>query len=294
MNTYWSTYVQKTEELYNSRALKFHRGNIDKWVNVMQIQDGMKILEVGCAGGLLCHKIKEYLPNIDITGSDFDLGHIEYAKKKSEELNISCNFIAGDATALPFNENTFDVCYSHTVINFCEPELFIGEQYRVLKTGGKIIILCVINSSNKPEEWIPTDECEEKNLFDKVWQGASQNPKSDIKKYENSAEKYFEYIYNQGFKNILIDTVATIKYAPDCDNISHDMAIAQINDDRLSELCSVEKAYIMAPEALIDEEYSLLRNLINRRYDKRIEQYEKGKKSWEFRVATTLVISGTK
>ncbi|MHB1153906.1 MAG: class I SAM-dependent methyltransferase [Eubacteriales bacterium] len=294
MNTYWSTYVQKTEELYNSRALKFHRGNIDKWASAMQIQDGMKILEVGCAGGLLCHRLKEYLPNTDITGLDFDLGHIEYANKKSKELNLACDFIAGDATALPFNENTFDVCYSHTVINFCEPELFVGEQYRVLKTGGKIIILCVINPSNKPEEWIPTDGCDEKKLFDKVWQEASKNSKSDIKKYENNAEKYFEYINNQGFKNISIDTVATVKYAPDCYNISHDMAIAQINEDRLSEACSVEKAYIMAPEALTDEEYCLLLKLINRRYDKRIEQYEKGEKSWEFRVATTLVISGTK
>lgn len=294
MNTYWSTYVQKTEELYTSRALKFHRGNINKWASAMQIQDEMKILEVGCAGGLLCHRLKEYLPNTDITGLDFDLGHIEYAKKKSEELNLSCDFIAGDAVALPFDENTFDVCYSHTVINFCEPELFMGEQYRVLKTGGKIVILCVINQSNKPEEWIPTDDCEEKELFDKVWQGAAQNPKSDIKKYENSVEKYFEYIYNQGFKNISIDTVATVKYAPDCDNISHDMAIAQINNDRFSELCSVEKAYKMALDALTDEEYCLLLELINRRYDKRIEQYEKGEKIWDFRVATTLVISGTK
>lgn len=30
MNTYWSQYVQKTEELYLSRALKFHSGNIER------------------------------------------------------------------------------------------------------------------------------------------------------------------------------------------------------------------------------------------------------------------------
>lgn len=58
MNTYWSQYVQKTEELYLSRALKFHRGNMDKWVDAMQLREEMKILEVGCAGGLLCHRLK--------------------------------------------------------------------------------------------------------------------------------------------------------------------------------------------------------------------------------------------
>ena len=90
MNTYWSQYVQKTEELYLSRALKFHQGNIDKWIDIMRLRDGMKILEVGCAGGLLCHRLKERLSNADITGLDFDLGHIDYAKKKTRELNLQC------------------------------------------------------------------------------------------------------------------------------------------------------------------------------------------------------------
>ena len=51
--------MQKTEELYLSRGLKFHQGNMDQWINVMRLRDGMKILEVGCAGGLLCHRLKE-------------------------------------------------------------------------------------------------------------------------------------------------------------------------------------------------------------------------------------------
>lgn len=32
MNHDWSTYVQKTEELYLSRALKFTPENIDRWL----------------------------------------------------------------------------------------------------------------------------------------------------------------------------------------------------------------------------------------------------------------------
>ncbi len=47
----------------------------------MKLRDEMKILEVGCAGGLLCHRLKERLSNADITGLDFDIGHIDYAKK---------------------------------------------------------------------------------------------------------------------------------------------------------------------------------------------------------------------
>ena len=294
MNTYWSQYVQKTEELYLSRGLKFHRGNIDKWIDVMQLRDGMKILEVGCAGGLLCHRLKERLPSAEITGVDFDIGHIDYAKRKSTELNLQCNFVAEDATKLPFEDNTFDVCYSHTVMNFCDPAKFVSEQHRVLKPGGKMIIMDVYGRGVKPEEWIPTDDCEEKELFDKVWTAASDNPNSQIRRFEDRPEKYFAYLATQGFQNISIDAMASVNYAPDCCNVNDEMARAQINEDRVSELSSVEKAYLMAPNALSEMEYQTLLDMINRRYDKKIQRYENGEKDWEFRIATTVLISGTK
>lgn len=294
MNTYWSQYVQKTEELYLSRALKFHRKNMDRWVDVMQLRDGMKILEVGCAGGLLCHRLKERFPGAEITGLDFDTGHIDYAREKTRELNLKCDFVAGDAAQLPFEDHTFDVCYSHTVMNFCDPGRFVSEQHRVLKPGGRMIIMDVYNRGAKPEEWVPTDDCEEKELFDKVWAAASGNPNSRVKRYENRTERYFDYLGAQGFHDISIDAMAVVNYAPDCDNVDDETARAQINDDRISELCSVEKAYRMAPDGLSQTEYQTLLDMINRRYDRKITQYERGEKNWEFRIATTVLISGTK
>lgn len=294
MNTYWSQYVQKTEELYLSRALRFHQGNINQWIEVMQLRDGMTILEAGCAGGLLCHLLKQQLPNAQITGLDFDTGHIDYARKKAEELGLQCDFIPGDATKLPFEDNTFDTCYSHTVMNFCDPQKFVSEQYRVLKPGGKMIVMDVYNRGAQPEEWIPTEGCAEKELFDKIWAAASANSHSQVRRYENRTEKFFGYLAAQGFRNISIDAVATVKYAPDCDNVSDEMAQAQINDDRMSELCSVEKAYKMAPDALSVTEYQTLLDLIHQRYDKKLLQYKSGEKNWEFRIVTTVLISGTK
>lgn len=293
MNHYWSTYVQKTEELYQSRALKFHPGNMGRWAEVMQLRDGMEILEVGCAGGLLCHRIKAYFPNTKVTGIDFDLGHIEYARRKTQELGLCCDFVAGDATNLPFEENTFDVCCSHTVINFCDPAFFVKEQWRVLKSGGRMIIMCVLGNG-RAEEWVPTEDCEEKELFDRLWTGASQNANSKIKRYEDRMEKYFAYLEQQGFRDISANVMSTIKYAPDCANVTREMALAQINEDRMSEISSAEKAHTMAPDVLTDGEYALLQDMIHRRWDRRVEQYERGEKTWEVRVATTVLISGTK
>ncbi|MDY0129547.1 MAG: class I SAM-dependent methyltransferase [Methanosarcina vacuolata] len=49
-------------------------------MNAIGAQDGQNILEVGCAGGVFCHKLKQYLPNIKITGLDFDTVHVAFAK----------------------------------------------------------------------------------------------------------------------------------------------------------------------------------------------------------------------
>lgn len=45
---------------------------------------------------------------------------------------------------------------------------------------------------------------------------------------------------------------------------------------------------------LSETEYQTLQDMINRRYDRKIQQYERGEKNWEFRIATTVLISGTK
>lgn len=88
--------------------------------------------------------------------------------------------------------------------------------------------------------------------------------------------------------------MATVNYAPDCDNVDDKMARAQINEDRTSELCSVQKTHRMVPEALSEKEYQTLLDMIDRRYDERIRCYENGEKDWEFSIATTVLISGRK
>ncbi|MCL2517940.1 MAG: methyltransferase domain-containing protein [Oscillospiraceae bacterium] len=278
MNTYWSTYVQESRELYESRALKFHNGNKDLWLKALQIENGMNVLDVGCGGGIFSHRIKTYLPDVTITGMDRDSAHIEFARAKTIELGLDCAFVTGDAIDLPFADGTFDLCYSQSVMNFCEPHQFVKEQYRVLKPNGRIVILCGTKSQNTPESWIPTDECEEKELFDKVWREAEKNELSNIKNYESNVNNYYAYLDEHGFKNISADAFAFVIKGSD-----------YVNADRLHELSSVGKAYRLAPDALTPEEFDSLVEMINRRYDNK-----NNLKRWDYRVNTVLAISGEK
>lgn len=298
MNYYWSTYVQSSEELYKSRELRFHDSNKDLWLKALQAEDGMNILEIGCGGGIFCHRIKTYLPDANVVGLDRDTGHIEYARRKSKELGIECTFVNGDAASLPFEDNTFDLCFSYTVFDFCEPDIFFREQYRVLKPGGKIVIATVSGGNhsgiNKREIWEPDENSDEKALFDKLWNEADKNELSNIKRNGIELKEYPRHLQNAGFSKINIDTISVVPYAPDNYYVSDSMAVQQINENRLSALSSVQKAYLMAPSALSANEYQVLISLINKRYDQRLEQYKRGEKLWDFNTSMVFIVAGVK
>jgi len=295
MNNVWSQYVQTTEELYHSRDMRFNDSNKALWLNAIDVKSGQNILEVGCAGGTFCHKIKKYVPDIKITGLDIDTGHIEYAKAKTVELGLDCAFVNGDATAMPFADNTFDLCYSHTVAEHIPHKPFYGEQYRVLKPGGKIVVLSVRSRLGvKNNHWCNTSD-EEKALLEKAWSKAGNFDKEhNIGAYEMDEHEYPKELEKAGFHYVNVDFSTVVDYAPDNASVSDDIAIEQINSHRIGAMASVQKAFNIAPDALTEHEKSTLLNLINKRFDKRIKQYNDGEKLWDFSTSTILVVSGKK
>jgi hypothetical protein len=76
--------VQTALELYRSREMRFTDRNKYFWMNAIGVQDGQNILEVGCAGGVLCHKLKQYLPNIKITVAE----HIPHGPFFGEQYHV--------------------------------------------------------------------------------------------------------------------------------------------------------------------------------------------------------------
>ena len=295
MDYLWSTYIQSTEELYRSRDLRFNDSTKDLWLKAIGVKPNDVVLEVGCAGGTFCHKLKKYVPQINITGLDFDIGHIEYAKKKSAELGLSCDFINGDATKMPFDDNSFDICYSHTVAEHIPHKPFFGEQYRVLKSGGKIIVLSVRSRLNvKDNNWYNMTD-EERILMEKAWCKAGNFDKEhNIGEYEMDEHEYPIQLEKAGFQNVNVDFFTFVDYAPDNSSVSDETAIEQINCHRLHVLASLQKALNISPDALTSDEQQELISLINKRFDKRIEQYQSGEKLWDFSTSTVLVVSGEK
>ncbi|PST82266.1 bifunctional demethylmenaquinone methyltransferase/2-methoxy-6-polyprenyl-1,4-benzoquinol methylase UbiE [Pedobacter yulinensis] len=88
-----------------------------------------------------------------IIGVDISEGMLEVARKKIAEKNLSSVFSVqlGDSEGLHFEDNHFDaITVAYGVRNFENLERGLADMYRVLKPGGKIVILEFSNPSAFP------------------------------------------------------------------------------------------------------------------------------------------------
>ena len=152
MSNFWSKTVQSTELLDTSRKEKFNENNRKLWFNLLQIRNDLKVLEVGCGSGHFTNMIKTYYPTCEVYGIDLDDNNIKFAKNESKKLNIDVHYQVADVKHLPFEDNSFDIVFSHTLIEHLPFDDFIKEQKRVLKKGGKLIIMRVdmVKKNDKP------------------------------------------------------------------------------------------------------------------------------------------------
>lgn len=97
---------------------------------------GLDVLDVGCGTGEIASRIvKEFSP-AHVTGIDLAETHIRLAQQRFKDVS-SLSFQQGDATALPFGEDTFDIALCRHMLQAVPgPMKVIGEMIRVIKPGG--------------------------------------------------------------------------------------------------------------------------------------------------------------
>ena len=108
------------------------------------------ILDVGCGSGLIIKEMaRKRGEGAKITGIDISPGMIESAMKTlagTEGIELT----VGDALALPFPDNTFDLTICNLLLLWVkEPEKAIREMARVTKSGGKIVAMYEPDNAGK-------------------------------------------------------------------------------------------------------------------------------------------------
>jgi 2-polyprenyl-3-methyl-5-hydroxy-6-metoxy-1,4-benzoquinol methylase len=104
------------------------------WV-VKSAPAGGTILDVGCGTGYVANTLARQ--GLDVSGIDANTISLTKAQQGPAKF-----FLASDYR-LPFPSESFDVVGSYTVLEHIgDPELFLGEQVRVVKKGGVLIVGC--------------------------------------------------------------------------------------------------------------------------------------------------------
>lgn len=290
MNTIWSKYVQGTRTLYYTRKLRFDDNFAHQYKELFALDEDrpLKILEIGCGPGALAGALHRWYPNAEITAIDRDSEFIRFAKE--HESGVS--FTEGDATSLPFADNTFDVTISNTVAEHIEPSKFYGEQLRVLKPDGVCLVLSSRKGINIEPSCITFSEYEQA-----FWQKAQKYDDSidrySVCKYPMSEAEMPASMAMNGFSNIGTG-FATIDLTPDNPKYSASLAQAMINANRYTALDGIESVLNTMPEHFTTQEVEEMKKLTNIKYDTRIDQYKIGEKQWDTNVSIIMVLRGIK
>lgn len=114
--------------------------------------EGTKILEVGVGTG---KNFPYYPADVEITAIDFSDKMLSRAREKAKKQRVKVNLQQMDVQNMSFEDSTFDTVIGSFV--FCsvpDPAIGLKEVRRVCKTGGKVVLLEHVLSTNRLLGWL--------------------------------------------------------------------------------------------------------------------------------------------
>ncbi len=106
----------------------------------------LDVLEVGC--GLGNDLSRFAAAGARVTGIDIAERAVDLSSRNFEQRGLDGTFLQMDGESMTFDDESFDFCYCHTVLQFtAEPARMIAEIHRVLRPGGKALIMALNSRS---------------------------------------------------------------------------------------------------------------------------------------------------
>jgi ubiquinone/menaquinone biosynthesis C-methylase UbiE len=124
---------------------------IERLIDEVDVQPGDSILEVGCGTGVASRSLvrrtgrANHFTAVDL--SPYLLGEAA-ALARRDGIADFIEFREGNAEALDFPDNSFDVAYSVTVMEEVNAVRMLGELARVTKPGGRVAV--IVRAEDRP------------------------------------------------------------------------------------------------------------------------------------------------
>lgn len=102
---------------------------------------GTRILEVAPGPGSLAIELAR-IGEYQVVGLDISKSFVQIAQAKAKEAGVTVEFRHGNASNMPFDAGSFDLIVCRAAFkNFTEPIQALHEMHRVMKPGGKALIM---------------------------------------------------------------------------------------------------------------------------------------------------------
>jgi cyclopropane fatty-acyl-phospholipid synthase-like methyltransferase len=138
----------------DTRNLFEAQQNENEYVKLkLDLRQNEKILDAGCGvGGVMAFLANRY--GISVTGITISLEQVKKGRKMSEEKSLQnlLKFIKQDYHKTDFSNDSFDKIYAVESADAANPvSEFLKEMYRVLKPGGKLLIVDAFLQKSKDQ-----------------------------------------------------------------------------------------------------------------------------------------------
>ncbi|KZY53884.1 MULTISPECIES: bifunctional demethylmenaquinone methyltransferase/2-methoxy-6-polyprenyl-1,4-benzoquinol methylase UbiE [Sulfitobacter] len=140
----FNSVASKYDIMNDVMSMGIHRVWKEAMMDWLAPRPGQKLLDVAGGTGDVSFKFLKRAGHGHATVLDLTEPMLVEGRQRAEadRLTGSLDWVVGDAMALPFPDNTFDVyTISFGIRNVTRPQEALNEAYRVLRPGGRLMVL---------------------------------------------------------------------------------------------------------------------------------------------------------
>jgi len=140
----FASVASKYDIMNDVMSVGIHRIWKEAMMDWLAPRAGQKLLDVAGGTGDVSFKFLKRAGSGHATVCDITESMLVAGKTRAEAaaMSNSLDWVVGDAMALPFPDNTFDVyTISFGIRNVTRPQDALNEAYRVLRPGGRLMVL---------------------------------------------------------------------------------------------------------------------------------------------------------